>query len=185
MSEEIELKDDDGNVIGRATVGVGDPSSPYHGQLLSMEDERRLDSKGQEVVRGLPWADTATGLYLAVLCSNGPVKADRHVKGGTSVSVNPTLSKGADIRMFVGTFLGKPSFANECWGAAIELPSDLGHDEIKRKYLTEWIAHTSVESLSGFGIGFDMSHTTLGDTYKKLAMTLTWAAEDAIRDAGL
>ena len=30
-------------------IGVGDPSSPYFGTLLSQEDEQKLDPKGEPV----------------------------------------------------------------------------------------------------------------------------------------
>ena len=72
-SERIELTDDAGHVVGIADVGVGHPDDPYRGQLLSVDDERRIDEKGELVVRGVPWS-SPQDLYGAQTCvsSSGP-----------------------------------------------------------------------------------------------------------------
>tara|TARA_R110000803_G_scaffold149677_6_gene215125 strand:- start:292 stop:879 length:588 start_codon:yes stop_codon:yes gene_type:complete len=184
--ERVEFHDDDGKLVGIADVGVGDPTNPYHGQLLSVDDEKRLDSRGAEVVKGLPWSQANTGLWFTIASGAGEIKSDIPPHCGTSMSIPQRVVSGADARLFVGIFRDyKPKFSTPVYGAAIELPSDLGGDEIKRKYITEWIAHTTVEAVSGLGVTFDMNDPKLGHEFVKMATMVTWAAEDAIRESGL
>lgn len=185
-TERIELQDDDGNLVGIADVGLGHPDDPYRGQLLSVEDERRLDEKGQPVVKGLAWSEARTGLWLTIAAGAGALSGLSPAHSGGCFSISPRIVRGADMRLFVGTFRdAKPVFSTPTCGACLELPSDLGSDSIKRKYVTEWIAHTVIEALSGIGLTFDMSDENLGPEYKKLAIMATWSAEDAIKDSGL
>lgn len=186
QGETIELRDEAGNVVATADIALGHPDNPYRGQLLSAEDERRLDEKGQEVVKGVPWGEAQTGLWLAVAVGSGPLSAHVPPIGGTSFSISQRITRGADMRLFVGTFRDtKPRWSTATTGACIELPHDLAQDEIKRKYLTEWLAHTCVEALIMAGVGFDMHHETLGIEYQKVAVQAAWAAEDAIGSTGL
>ena len=185
-SERVELRDDSGNIVGIADVGVGDPTSPVHGQLLSVEDEKRLDADGKEVVRGKLWSESHTGLFLTIALGEGPMVALAPQRSGTSFSVPAGIVHGADYRLFVGVFDNKPpTWGKPVVGAAIELPDDLGQDEIKRKYLTEWIAHTTVECFENRGIRFQMNHEKLGVAFTKMAAMVCMAAEDSIRDTGL
>ena len=184
--ERVEFRDDAGKLVGVADVGVGDPNNPYRGQLLSVDDERRLDEKGRPVVTGLPWSEAKTGLWFTIAAGAGNLSALTPAYSGTSMSVPQRVVSGADCRIFVGCFRDqKPRFGQPVHGAAIELPSDLGQDEIKRKYLTEWIAHTTIEALAGLGIAFRMDDPDLGVEFVKMATMVTMAAEAAIKDAGL
>ena len=184
--ERVELRDDDGNVVGIADVGVGHPDDPYRGQLLSVDDERRLDERGREVVRGKPWSEASTGLYLTVALGEGDMVALRPQLNGTSFSVPERIVSGSDYRLFVGTFRDhKPAFGKPPIGAYLEIPDDLAPDALKRKYVTEWIAHTTVEAFTKIGIAFQMNHNELGAEFVKLATMVCMAAEDSIKDAGL
>lgn len=184
--ERVELRDDTGKLVGLADVGVGDPTSPYHGQLLSVEDELRIDEKGQKVVEGLTWGEAKTGLYLAIALGAGPMVALVPQRSGTSMPVPAGIVSGADMRLCVGCWLDKPpTFGKPVVGAAIELPSDLGRDSIKRRYVTEWIAHTTVEAFAERGIAWNMRHDRLGPEFVKMATMVCMAAEDAIAKAGL
>jgi len=184
--ERVEFHDDDGKLVGIADVGVGHPDDPYRGQLLSVDDERRLDEKGELVVRGLPWSEAPTGLWFTIAAGTGALTSLTPAYSGTSMSIPPRIVSGADGRVFVGVFRDrKPRFGQPVCGAAIELPSDLGQDDIKRKYLTEWIAHTTIEALGGIGIAFRMDDPNLGVEFTKIATMVTWAAEDAIKECGL
>lgn len=184
--ERIEFHDDDGNLVGIADVGVGDPDDPYRDQLLSVEDERRLDSKGRSVVQGKLWSEAPTGLWLTVALGGGPLASLQMPVGGTSLSVPAGIVSGADYRLFVGTFRDtKPTFGVPTVGACLELPDDLGRDEIKRKYVTEWLAHTTVECFQKMGIEWNMNHETLGAEYVRMATMVCMAAEDAIKETGL
>jgi len=185
-SERIELTDDAGHVVGIADVGVGHPDDPYRGQLLSVDDERRIDEKGELVVRGVPWSEAGTGLWLTVAVGAGLLAAHVPAHSGKSMSISPRLVRGADMRIFVGTFRDvKPRWQGTVTGACLELPHDLGRDDIKHKYVTEWLAHTVIESLALIGLGFDMGHKELGEEYQTLALMAAMAAEDAIHGAGL
>jgi len=184
ISDEFDIEMPDGTTK-KGYVGLGDPRNPYNGQLLSEDEEKRIDAEGKHVIQGAPWSETSTDLYLSVLAAPGPVTLDRKIFGGTSVGVNTALTKGADLRVFLGTTLGRPVVGVTCYGAALELPVDLGSDPLKRRYVTEWIAHTAVEALSNYGIGFDLGHKELGLVYQELAIKLSAAAEDSILRSGL
>lgn len=163
-------------------AGVGDPSSPLYGQLLSEEDEKRLDEKGEEVVDGLPWSECKTGVYLSVLVSPNLPYADRRTLGGGVCAV-PSKIKGdlkGPLNIALFTTLGKPAFNCPFFGASLELPSDLAKDGLKKKYVIEWLVHTVSESLGGFAIELNdpLNAETVG-------LWVSQAAEDAIRATGL
>jgi len=184
VADEFEIEAPDGSKH-KGYVGLGDPRNPYSGQLLTEDEEKRIDSQGNPVVNGLSWTAASTGLFLSVLAAPMQVLLDRKIFGGSTTRVPLQLTKGAQLGLFVGTTLGRPVVGVECFGACLELPVDLGRDELKRKYITEWIAHTAIEALSSFGIGFDLTHKDLGQYYQNLAMSLAAAAEDSIVASGL
>ena len=59
-------------------AGVGHPNFQ---QMMSADDEKKVDEKGMPVVLGLPWSAAATGLYITLCVSRGKVKPDRTVHG--------------------------------------------------------------------------------------------------------
>jgi len=53
-------------------VGQGDPSGKYFGQILSSDEEKRVDEKGELVVHGKTWGEAQTGLYLTLFAPTYP-----------------------------------------------------------------------------------------------------------------
>ena len=158
-------------------VGVGDPSSPYFGQLLSEEDEAKLDNKGEPIVEGDRWGDCSTGMYLvvAVGANNNPFTLlDRKSLGGG------TFPFGR-VQITVVTTEGKPRFTQTVAGACLELPVDLGRDELKRRYVVEWLTDTAAEALAMNGVDLG-GHPGL---YKQLGLQVAVTAENAIQGTGL
>ena len=100
-------------------AGDLDPKHPVAGtghpgfqEMLSADEEKKVDEKGMPVVLGLPWSAAKTGLYITLCVSRGRIKHDRPVHG-----------------------------------LSLELPSDLGRDLLKQKYLMEWLAATAEEAI--------------------------------------
>jgi hypothetical protein len=148
-------------------VGVGNPLSKLNGQLLSVEDEKSVDDKGNRVVDGLPWSAASTGLYLAIY---GYREAGFNPRG-----ISCTQLPGLTLAVRAG--VGVPTLPVKNWGACLELPADLGRDGLKRQYLTEWVVETVKEivTLSGSRI----SHPD------ELAAWLMVAVETQIQKTGL
>lgn len=135
MSDDIKV----------SKAGVGDPTSPLYGQLLSVEDERRLDEKGREVVKGKPWGDAGTGMYLVVALHTVPMYADKIQVGRTEIDLS-RIKGGYKLDLMVSPY-GKPTFNQPIVGACLELPDDLALDAIKRQYVVEWLIETAFEAL--------------------------------------
>lgn len=143
---------------------------------LSEADQKKVDEKGRAVVLGLPWSEAGTDLWLTVFVSNlwltgQPSKMDRKAWGKHLGLPDQARSLG----LFVTS--GKPRFANPGWGASLELPSDLARDELKVRYVTEWVIETVKESLSESG--GNLEHL------KALSGEIVLTVEDAVRRAGL
>jgi hypothetical protein len=176
VADEIEILDDDGKVISRGYVGLGDPRNPYNGELLSEGEEKRIDAAGDLVVEGLPWSQTGTGLYLIVGAAPGGIKLDRKSPGASLLPVSQSVTKGANLHVSVGCTLGKPTVLNDCVAASLELPVDLAQDPMKIQYVTEWVAHTAIESLGAYGLKWDMQVSS----FAQLAAAVAGASENAI-----
>ena len=162
-------------------VGMGDPTSPYFGQLLSEEEEKILDAKGERVVSGLPWSEARTGLWLTVaVCPERFAVDASSLLGGEPIPVVSHLT-GKPFYLYVTSSEGKPVFTKPVAGASLELPVDLGRDELKRKYVVEWLRDTSAESLALMGISYDGKPKE----YAALGLWVASAAEAAIVRTGL
>jgi len=158
------------------TTGVGDPSSPYFKQLLTEDDEARLDTKGNPVVEKSRWGDCGTGLYLVVAANVGdhPAALDRKSLGGGSF-------KYAHVNITVVTTKGKPTMNAVFSGACLELPVDLGEDELKRRYVVEWLVDTASEAMAMWGVNISGNP----GLYEQLGLRIASTAEHAIQGTGL
>jgi hypothetical protein len=163
-------------------TGVGNPLSPYNDELLSEEEEKRIDDKGRLVTRGKLWSEASTGLYLVVAL---------HIQdalGRELRSVSPLLGR-ADIDLSAATkgkwtlsiaaSKEKPRFYHPVVGACLELPDDLALDDIKRQYVVEWLVNTVDESFR------DRSLKVQEASRHHLAAAIADAANTAIMATGL
>ncbi len=173
--EEFEIEAPDGT-IHKGHVSHGDPRNPLAGELLSADDEKRLDPEGNLVVGGLPWSESGTGLYLTVGAALGGIQLDRKSPGATALRVPSTTADIAGLEISIGCTLGKPTVMNECVAASLELPVDLAQDPMKIQYVTEWVAHTAIEALAAYGLKWDMKISA----FVQLAMAVSVASEKAI-----
>ena len=125
------------------TTGVGDPGSKFYGELLSSEEEKKIDSSGELVVSKAPWSLVPTDLYLSIVGTRTQVSVacDRAFRGDSLWLGNTLLT--------VVVTTGKPKFISEVWGLALQLPSDLGQDALKQDYLTQWVIATTKEIFIG------------------------------------
>jgi hypothetical protein len=155
-------------------VGIGHPDDPYKDQLLTVEEEQSIDDKGRRVVNGLVWSKAKTGLYLVICLSHGDIKSKNKVIGRTNINLGVS-----DYILGVMTSYGKPSFNKPHVGACLELPSDLGKDELKKKYITEWITNTTEECF-----GISKINVKKESTYHT-AIAVVDATEKAIVASGL
>ncbi len=152
-------------------VGLGDPTKP----ILTEEEEKRVDGDHRPILTGLLWSAAHTGLYLTVFGanpSNGPLGCNRPYRGNAMI-LN-------DMALFVGVTRGLPSFSLEGHGASLELPVDLGLDELKQRYVMDWMIDTAKEVFVGLG------HPGLiEEKSTQLAIWLFVTANDAINQARL
>ena len=141
--------------------GVGNPLSPYNDELLSVEDEKRIDDKGRLVAEGLLWSDAATDNYIWGALWTG-TELTQLVPGGRGQS-DIDLGKvySGNWKLSIGISQGKPRFNKATVGAAFELPMDLAEDAIKRQYIAEWLSETIAEALVDRGLPMDKER--LGD----------------------
>lgn len=124
-------------------VGQGHPLDPDRHKVLSADDEKRIDEKGRPVVDGKLWSDSGTGMYLVIALHTKPMNSDPRLTGYTELN----LGMGGYL-LSMGVSRGKPTFTHDTVGACLELPDDLGSDELKRQYVTEWICNTVIEALA-------------------------------------
>lgn len=157
-------------------TGVGNPLSPYTGELLSEEDEKRLDEKGHLVVRGLTWGEASSGIYLTVALHERST-SDSLIKLKKAVDIDLSNISSKKATLTLATSVGKPVFSHSTIGAALELPSDLANDDIKRQYVIEWLVNTVDESLKKYSAY--ISERNVKDFSKAIAE----AAESAVRGA--
>jgi hypothetical protein len=163
-------------------TGIGNPLSPYSGELLSEEEEKSVDDKGNLITRGKLWSEASTGLYLVVALHT------QDAQGKEIRSVKPLLGR-ADIdlsgvcrgkwTLSIASSVGNPRFYHPVVGACLELPDDLANDDIKRQYVTEWLVETIKESLDNRGL------TILKERMQHLAAAVADAANTAIIATGL
>ena len=104
-------------------------------------DPQRVDDTGRPVVHGKPWSECGTGIWMTVgiTKSGGLAKPEGTV--GSSFPIQGSL--WLNILGSRGRLILDQPF----WGTAIEIPSDLGDDELKQKYLTDWFIETVREAV--------------------------------------
>ncbi len=139
-------------------TGVGNPLSPYNDELLSEDDEKRVDDKGLLVVHGKTWGESSTNKYLWIaLWLGGHENGDitQLVPGGRGQSDidMSRLTLGTPWSISLGVSEGKPRFNIPTVGACLEIPDDLGDDVLKQKYVIEWLVDTVDESLQNRKLG--------------------------------
>ena len=86
-----------------------DTNDPDFRKDMSPEDEKRTGHDGRPAVLGKPWSLAGTGLWLCIGCVQPPVGE------------------------------GRPKVPMDGFWNALELPSDLASDPLKKAYLTQWI----------------------------------------------
>jgi hypothetical protein len=133
-------------------IGHGNPGSPLFGQVLSEEDEKRVDDMGEEVVKGKVWSESGTGVYLSVALHTrekaGPLKPLV-----AQVDIDLTKAGPKDWTLTLGAGYGKPTFSHPVVGACLELPEDLALDLLKKQYVVEWLVNTIDEALKNRELG--------------------------------
>jgi hypothetical protein len=124
-------------------TGVGDPTSRYYGELLSEEEEKRIDADDRVIVDKNLWSEGRTDVWLSIYGTRTEreVGCDRPYSGQSLWLGNTMLT--------VAVTDGKPRWNQEGFGLALELPADLGSDDSKRDYLTQWVVETTKEVFIG------------------------------------
>ena len=190
MSLKDEPKDQDisDNIVDDVLshlpeAAVGHPNDPHRGELLSAEDEKRLDDQGRPITDGLLWSEAQTDLYLVVGVTTVRPKLNKVLIGGAHADVPKAVcgKLHRNLKMTVGVTLGPPAFHCPSWGACLELPSDLGRDRIKQQYIAEWIANTAVEALRMAGVNFKRDP----ERTDAIGLWVSEAANLSINQAGL
>ena len=106
-------------------------------------DPQKVDDTGRPVVHGKPWSQCGTGIFLNVLVARGdPVRLDRRWNGR-----NIKLPFGTGMWLHISASKGKPTADAPTWGACLEVPSDLGDDDLKQTYVTDWFIATVEEAV--------------------------------------
>lgn len=158
-------------------VGHGHPMDPNRGTLLSEDDEKRIDEEGRPIADGILWSEARSGAYVFVAVSTEPLTADRTLIGAHA-SAGPSIQ---GRHLTIGCTVGKPTFYQPYTGACLELPTDLGRDEIKRDYVAQWLAHTAAEALGKSGVSLGGDPVIAG----RVAQWVAGAANEAINALGL
>ena len=151
-------------------VGIGDPTKP----ALTAEEEKRVDADHNPIVDGLVWSEAATGIFLTIF---GTTRNER--LGISKANVGEALHLGNGLTIVLLTSEGKPKFSLPGWGASLELPVDLARDELKRKYVMEWMVDTTKEILTETKLGIPDHRVS------DFAVWLHAAANKAIGATGL
>ncbi len=157
-------------------VGVGHPDNPYAGQLLSEDEERRIDDRGEPIVNQAAWRDVPTGTYVCVYVTRH--RLPMHDLEGIVYGHKETNIRGWHLN--VTATAGKPVLKVNYAGAALELPSDLGNDDLKQRYVAEWIVSTAAEALA-----MTLQERPNEDAWTGIAEWLAESAEEAIGKVGL
>ena len=136
-------------------------------------DPQKVDDTGRPVVHGKPWSECGTGVFLNVLVSRGdPVRLDRQWTGR-----NIKLPFQIDTWLHISASKGKPTADASTWGACLEVPSDLGDDDLKQTYVTDWFIETVQEAVTLS----EHSPFLLASAREEMV----WAVEDALRGQNL
>ena len=108
-----------------------------HGQ-----DPKKIDDTGRPIVRGKPWSECSTGLFLNVMVTHSEITLDRKWTGR-----NVYLA-ASNLWLNISSTMGRPISIEAMWGSCLEIPSDLGQDPLKQQYVTEWFISTVSESVT-------------------------------------
>ena len=161
-------------------TGMGNPSDPNFRKLLTAEEERSVDEKGNKVSNGLLWADAGTGKYLVVALGRKTLSEyTEYVYNRARADIDLGRIFGQNAVLTIASASGKPRWLQECRGACLEIPADLAEDEIKRQYVVEWLVETVKESLAGIGLTMNKHRLT------KVGAAVADAANIAIAGARL
>ena len=158
-------------------TGVGNPLSPYTGELLSEDDEKRVDDKGHKVAHGLLWSEAKSGRWLTVaLHDQETLRSQTPLVAQTDMNLNKVVynTKGKRWTLSLTTSEVLPRLYHASVGAALELPLDLANDSIKRGYVSEWLINTCDEALK------DRKLSIRKDARDHLAAALADAASQTI-----
>ena len=138
-------------------------------------DPQKVDDTGRPVVHGKPWSECGTGVFLNVLVSrSGAIRLDRRWTG-RNIPLPSRL--WGELWLHISATKGKPIADAPTWGACLEVPSDLGDDDLKKTYVTEWFIETVREAM-----------VLSGHSSNELASAredMVWAVEDALRGQNL
>ncbi len=107
-------------------------------------DPQKVDDTGRSVVHGKPWSECGTGIFLNVAVSKGRALFPEGRATGRSFK----LPFGTEVWLNIFAAPGTMKFYIPTWGAALEIPSDLGDDPLKQTYVTDWFIATVKEAVT-------------------------------------
>jgi hypothetical protein len=161
-------------------TGIGNPSDPNFRKLLTAEEERSVDDKGNKVSEGLLWGDSSTGKYLVVAIGRRALSEYTEFVYGTGrADIDLSSILNGQAVLTVASSSGLPRWVQPCIGACLEIPADLAEDAIKRQYVVEWLQETIKECMHG--MGFKMNKHQLN----KIGAAVADAANIAVSGARL
>ena len=155
------------------TAKLGDPRQRK--EMLTEEEEKKVDDKGNLVVYGATWSSVPTGIFLSVYATP-PVSNPARVTNCSKWFRATRRTKNA--RFIIATSFGRPAWDQEGVGCCLELPGDLGQDTLKQQYVVEWLMHTMVECC-------ELTQTDPEWLVSEAAKTLAATAEELIKKTGL
>ena len=163
-------------------TGVGNPLDPYNNELLSVEDEKSLDDKGRRVVMGELWSKAGTDLWLGVALHpqlSGKMLFPSVAQVDLDLSDIVSFTKAQWVLTLSVTQGRTPVYVHDVVGAALELPSDLATDPLKRTYVAEWLNNTVDECFKNRKLRVGTSK------YMDLAIAMERAGDLLIQRTGL
>lgn len=162
----------------KAHLGHPDPNHPTN--KYKGEDAFLFDDKGRPVTSKGRWGGKGTDLWIFLLVSEDQV--DLHGPADGLKPPEVCTSRIGRVWFTVGVSEGRPTFKTKVHGQALELPSDLARDDLKKQYLIDWLKDTAVENLTA--AVRDMNFSGLRSP-EEFSQWLANSAEKTIKRMGL
>lgn len=168
----------------KAAMGHPDPNHPSN--RFKDDAAKLVDWEGRPVVRGLPWGEAGSGLWLFVAVSEAAPPTPTAADGAKAPRVARWSVGG--VWFTVGCTEGRPSWpSGRVFGNAMELPHDLARDELKKTLVMDWLRDMAQECCleAALNMGFKGLPGTSAEASDKMSRFLAGGAEHVIKGMGL
>jgi hypothetical protein len=168
------------DIIGQPKAGMGHPDPNHPTNRYKGADALLYDYEGRPITSKGRWGDKGTNLWMFLTVSEQSPGLRAPADGLKDPKVCRKSMGG--VWFTLGCSEGRPAFMTTVFGLALELPSDLATDDLKKAYCIDWLKDTALECLTAARDAMGFTGLQSPDMF---ARWLETSADDSIKAMGL